>query len=158
MLRLVLDPVKDKTLTFTLCPLLTTSATLATRPSLRSSEMWTKPSQRFLEEKQTDRHEILDITTPTTLQTTPSGLKHPVPNGLLVFFYKEHSLLSGLFLKQTFILVSNPRITSCSLVRYQQKRELGWKSTRFIVNVRTYLSPSSCTKHPNCMILVTLPL
>lgn len=48
MLRLVLEPVKDKTLILTLCPLLTTSATLATRPSRRSSEMCTKPSQRFL--------------------------------------------------------------------------------------------------------------
>lgn len=49
ILRLVLDPVNESTLTLTLWPLLTTSATLATRPSLRSSEMWTRPSHRFLE-------------------------------------------------------------------------------------------------------------
>lgn len=48
MLRLVLVPVKDSTLTLTRWPLLTTSATLATRPSRRSSEMCTRPSHRFL--------------------------------------------------------------------------------------------------------------
>lgn len=48
ILRLVLEPVNDRTLILTLWPLLTTSATLATRPSLRSSEMWTRPSHRFL--------------------------------------------------------------------------------------------------------------
>ena len=51
MLRLVLDPVKDSTLILTRWPFWTTSATLATRPSLRSSEMWTNPSQRFLQWK-----------------------------------------------------------------------------------------------------------
>lgn len=51
ILRLVFEPVNDSTLTLTLWPLLTTSATLATRPSLRSSEMWTKPSHRFLNRK-----------------------------------------------------------------------------------------------------------
>ena len=50
MLKLVLVPVKDNTLTLTLWPLLTTSATLATRPSRRSSEMCTRPSHRFLRE------------------------------------------------------------------------------------------------------------
>lgn len=52
MLRLVLEPVNERTLTLTRWPLLTTSATLATRPSRRSSEMWTKPSHRFLQRKE----------------------------------------------------------------------------------------------------------
>lgn len=54
ILRLVLEPVNDSTLILTLWPLLTTSATFATRPSRRSSEMWTSPSQRFLREENND--------------------------------------------------------------------------------------------------------
>lgn len=54
ILRLVLEPVNDSTLILTLWPLLTTSATFATRPSRRSSEMWTSPSQRFLHEENND--------------------------------------------------------------------------------------------------------
>lgn len=49
MLRLALVPVNDSTLIFTFWPLVTTSATLAIRPSLRNSEMCTRPSQRFLQ-------------------------------------------------------------------------------------------------------------
>lgn len=54
ILRLALVPVTDSTLIRTFCPLVTTSATSATRPSLRSSEMCTRPSQRFLKPN-TDR-------------------------------------------------------------------------------------------------------
>lgn len=64
ILRLVLEPVNESTLTLTLWPLLTTSATLATRPSLRSSEMWTKPSHRFLHTE--NNNNMVDFTSKIT--------------------------------------------------------------------------------------------
>lgn len=60
ILRLVLEPVNDSTLILTLWPLLTTSATFATRPSRRSSEMWTSPSQRFLREENNNMVDFTD--------------------------------------------------------------------------------------------------
>lgn len=96
MLRLALLPVKDSTLTFTFWPLLTTSATLAMRPSLRNSEMCTRPSQRFLPKHTRDE----------------------------VYAYKHRS----------------------------------WKMTATRRLKLTNLRPSSCTKQPNCMRLLILPL
>lgn len=80
MLKLVLVPVKDSTLTLTLWPLLTTSATLATRPSRRSSEMCTRPSHRFLRESHTRLEHAKILFSPTDFHacwkwTKGSGLK-----------------------------------------------------------------------------------